>query len=115
MKCNSKGVGTCREEVEDFDGPRRRLQQHPSFPHLPPATPLTFTLTAAACMSEQPQQRPGFEQLLMLLADMHDEVAKGHYINSLGRIQVWPSTSCSAATSQSYQSCMRSAFEEQIQ
>jgi hypothetical protein len=90
----------CREEIKvgerhiprtaSSDSTRRQLQRHPSFPHLPPATPLTFTLTAAACMSDQLRQRPNFEQLLVLLKDMHEEVATGHYINSLGRVEVSP-------------------------
>jgi hypothetical protein len=41
-------------------------------------------------MSDQLRQRPNFEQLLVLLKDMHEEVAKGHYINSLGRVEVSP-------------------------
>jgi hypothetical protein len=64
------------------------LVLHPLFPNLPSSVPLTYTLTMEACLSSAPEERPSFQQLLTLLADVQHEVALGKYINTVGRVQV---------------------------
>jgi hypothetical protein len=64
------------------------LVLHPLFPNLPSSVPLTYTLTMEACLSSAPEERPSFQQLLTLLADVQYEVALGKYINTVGRVQV---------------------------
>jgi hypothetical protein len=64
------------------------FQQHPDFPYLPASVPLTYTLTMKACLSENPDDRPSFGHLTVLLQDLLHEVAQGSYINSLGHPEV---------------------------
>ena len=70
------------------EGTVQQYRQHPSFPRLPASVPLTYTLTTKACLSEQPADRPSFEQLLAILDDLQAEVATGTYLNSRGNVQV---------------------------
>ena len=62
----------------------RRWRRQASYPDVPPAVPLLYVLTMKACLSDQPEERPTFADLLTLLADMEAEVATGAYINSEG-------------------------------
>lgn len=71
------------------EAPRRKaLTRHPDFPDLPVSVPLTYTLAMKACLSRDPAERPTFPQLQVIIADLEDEVARGHYINGNGRAQV---------------------------
>ena len=47
------GRGACTEQYT----------MQPSFPALPTAVPLTYTLTMHACLSTAPEERPTFEQV----------------------------------------------------
>jgi hypothetical protein len=71
-------------------GHRRRSAYavHPAFPDLPASTPLTYTLTVHACLSVLPNDRPNFEQLVVLLADISSETSAGRYADSHGDMQV---------------------------
>ena len=51
---------------------------------MPPAVPLLYVLTMTACLSDGTDERPSFDDLWTLLADMDAEVATGSYINSEG-------------------------------
>eukprot|EP00892_Ulva_mutabilis_P012786 jgi/Ulvmu1/9880/UM057_0035.1 len=60
---------------------------HPEFPDLPGAVPLTFTLMMHACLSLTPTERPTFEQVVTLIADLEEEIEGGCYIDSTGARQ----------------------------
>jgi hypothetical protein len=66
--------------------------RHADFPNLPINTPLTYVLAMKAALSEQPDERPPFSDLLTLLDDTAAEVASGTYINSEGVAVVCPSS-----------------------
>ena len=74
----------------DNKGLDQGFEAHPMFPHLPTTTPLTYLLTMMACLSEKPADRPTFAQLLILIADMDEEVQRGSYIDASGRSQARP-------------------------
>lgn len=63
---------------------------HPNYPGFATATPLTYMLLAKACLSPLPQERPNFTQVLQVLSDLANEVARGTYTDTEGVLQVWP-------------------------
>jgi hypothetical protein len=65
-----------------------RWKRQPHFPHLPVDAPLTYVLAFKACLSDDPAERPSFEDLIVLL---DDEVVSGSYINSAGKTKARPS------------------------
>ena len=67
---------------------KKSVKLNPRFPRLPKATPLTFTLTMKACLSNTHSERPTAAQLRTLLSDMQREVAQGRYIDCSGTIRV---------------------------
>lgn len=84
----------CSDELDEPDAqqPRCAFVRHPAFPYLPASVPLTFTLTMKACLSENPDERPTFGQILTIFDDLVFEVASGSYLNSLGQMMVrWSS------------------------
>ena len=80
----------CRDELDEPDAQHARCAfvRHPAFPYLPATVPLTFTLTMKACLSENPDERPTFGQILTIFDDVVFEVASGSYLNSLGQMMV---------------------------
>lgn len=72
----------------------RRCQRHPLFPRLHPLVPLTYVLTMRACLADDPDARPTFDEVATLLENVAIEVAGGIYVDSTGHRQV-----CSAAAS----------------
>eukprot|EP00892_Ulva_mutabilis_P012777 jgi/Ulvmu1/9872/UM057_0026.1 len=79
-----------RDELDEPDAQHARCAfvRHPAFPYLPATVPLTFTLTMKACLSENPDERPTFGQILTIFDDVVFEVASGSYLNSLGQMMV---------------------------
>ena len=69
-------------------GGHHRHVRHPGFPCLPSTTPLTYTLTMKACLSEAAAERPTFADLVSLLEDCAAEVQGGSYADSEGNICV---------------------------
>jgi hypothetical protein len=67
---------------------KKSVKLNPRFPRLPQATPLTYTLTMKACLSNSPAERPTALQLRTLIADMQREVAQGRYISTEGSVRV---------------------------
>lgn len=61
---------------------------NPKFPNLPDSTPLTVVLTMAACLSDDPAERPTFLEVSQILNDVRTEVRSGAYINSNAQPQV---------------------------
>lgn len=84
------GCVLCRDELDEPDAQHARCAfvRHPAFPYLPATVPLTFTLTMKACLSENPDERPTFGQILTIFDDLVFEVASGSYLNSLGQMMV---------------------------
>lgn len=68
--------------------PKHSVKLNPRFPRLPSVTPLTFTLTMKACLSDTASERPTASQLRTLIADMRHEVAQGSYICTEGCARV---------------------------
>lgn len=65
-----------------------QYSRHQHFPNLPASTPLTYVLAMKAALSEQPSERPSFEDLVTLLDDTIAEVEGGTYLNSEGASMV---------------------------
>lgn len=89
------GVGLGLEEDDRVDDDADDVHDvdvdfvmHAGFPDLPPAVPLTFTLTMYACLSRTPEERPTFAQIRTLFKDLGEELSGGKYINSLGQPEV---------------------------
>jgi hypothetical protein len=61
-----------------------RLVHHPRFLKFDAAVPLTYTLLAKACLSTEPRDRPSFEQIKVILADLNSEIESGSYVTSNG-------------------------------
>lgn len=61
---------------------------NPKFPNLPENTPLTVVLTMAACLSDDPAERPTFVEVSQILTDVRAEVRSGAYIDSHAQPQV---------------------------
>jgi hypothetical protein len=81
----------CRPATGNSDatqGEEDQYVKHPGFPALPTSTPLTYTLTMKACLSQKHTERPTFSQILQLLGDLQKEVSKGTYMDATGRMQV---------------------------
>lgn len=64
------------------------FEVHPDFPFMPSSVPLCFTVGMASCLSQQPQERPTFTQVLAWLRKLTDEVAAGQFVDSRGLVQV---------------------------
>jgi hypothetical protein len=73
FKVNKKGI--------------KNYEEHPDYPCFVSTTPLTYTLLAKACLSPLPEERPTFEQVAQVLADVVGEVSSGSYIDTSGRWQ----------------------------
>ena len=71
---------------------------HGDFPLLQASTPLTYTLTMKACLSNKYAERPSFAQVLQLLNDVQMEVATGRYMDGTGRVQVRRGVICVKAS-----------------
>jgi hypothetical protein len=78
------GVSQHRRPPQFVRRPSPSLIRHPDFPHLPEVAPMTYTLAMKACLSQNPEERPSFVQLLTILRDLKAEVAAGSYLNSEG-------------------------------
>ena len=74
----------CRFEAGPDEEATPRFAKDPDFPALPSGTPLTYTLTMQAALSDHAQERPPFEDIAILLRDTADEVRSGTYVNSEG-------------------------------
>lgn len=74
----------CRPEVGADEESTPRFEKHPDFPALPSGTPLTYTLTMQAALSDHARERPPFTDIAVLLSDTADEVRAGTYVNSEG-------------------------------
>jgi hypothetical protein len=76
-----------------------RLVLHPAFPRLPSSVPLAYTLTMTYCLAHAPAVRPTFAQIETLFSEMVAEVKEGHYVDSVGKLQVSiPSPLCLLST-----------------
>jgi hypothetical protein len=64
------------------------LEQHPDFPRLPTAAPLTYHLTMQVCLAARPEDRLTFTQISRLLHCLLKEVGSGSYLDTQGRVQV---------------------------
>ena len=68
--------------------PPAAYTHNPKFPNLPEDTPLTVVLTMAACLSDDPAERPTFVEVSQILTDVRSEVRSGAYIDSHAQPQV---------------------------
>jgi hypothetical protein len=92
--CRRKEAGS-----QDFNSAADHvnIERHPVFPNLPDTSPLTYSLTTAACLHSDPLERPTFSQVLAVLNDLVAEVASGTYLSAAAIVQVCFVSLCCAS------------------